>query len=64
MMWIGESLISYQRIIDPRESFARLGEVNAEAVREVATEVFRAESTAIAYIGSEVPEMALDGFLG
>jgi predicted Zn-dependent peptidase len=64
MMWIGESLISYQRIIDPRESFARLGEVNAEAVREVAAEVFRAESTAIAYIGSEVPEMALDGFLG
>lgn len=64
MMWIGESLISYQRIIDPKESFAKLGEVTAEAVREVASEVFRADSTAIAYIGSEVPEMALDGFLG
>jgi hypothetical protein len=30
----------------------------------VAEEAFRPEVTAIAYIGSEVPEMALDGFLG
>ncbi len=64
MMWIGESIISYQRIIDPRDSFARLSEVTPESVREVAAEVFRPEATAIAYIGSEVPELALDGFLG
>jgi len=56
--------MSYQRIIDPQDSFTRLSQVTAEEVREVAAEVFRPEATAIAYIGSEGPEMALDGFLG
>jgi predicted Zn-dependent peptidase len=64
MMWIGESLLSYQRIVDPGDSFGRLAKVTAEEVRMVAEEAFRPEVTAIAYIGSEVPEMALDGFLG
>ncbi len=64
MMWIGESLQAYQRIVEPAETFSRFGEVTVAEVREVAATVFRPEGTAIAYIGSEIPEMALDGFLG
>jgi predicted Zn-dependent peptidase len=63
MMWIGESLLSYQTIVEPAETFRRLGQVTAEEVREVAQNLFRPEGTAIAFIGSEIPELALNGFL-
>lgn len=63
MMWCGESLLSYNRIIEPIESFERLRFVTAADVRSLAQRVFHPSRTAIAYIGSEIPEFALDGFL-
>lgn len=64
MMWCAQSLLGYGKVIEPQESFERLRDVTPADVKRVAQHVFKPELTALAYIGAEVPELALDGFLG
>tara|TARA_R110002096_G_scaffold4501_14_gene21141 strand:+ start:298 stop:1578 length:1281 start_codon:yes stop_codon:yes gene_type:complete len=63
MMWCGESLLAYGRVIEPAESFAKLRGVTAGEVQELAKQTFRPSTTAIAYIGADVPDLALNAFL-
>ncbi len=63
MLWCGECLLAHQRIVEPAETVAALEAVRPEEVREAAQAVFHQDHAALAYIGSEIPEFALDGFL-
>ncbi|MEM1295700.1 MAG: insulinase family protein, partial [Verrucomicrobiota bacterium] len=63
MMWCGESVLAYNRIIEPAESFAKLQNVTAAEVQDLARKTFRSPTTAIAYIGADVPDLALNAFL-
>ncbi len=63
MMWCGESVLAYGRILEPTESFRELRKVSAEEVCDLAKQTFRLSGTAIAYIGSDVPDVALNSFL-
>lgn len=63
MVWCGENIMAFDRVVEPAEAFETLKKVTAEEVREVAEEIFHPKGAAVAYIGTEVPEAALDGFL-
>lgn len=63
MTWCGESLLNYNRVVEPIESFERLRNVSAQDVKSLADRVFHSSRTAVGYIGPEIPEFALDSFL-
>jgi len=63
MFWCGESMLAHGRVVEPIEAFERLQQVDAASVRRVAERVFSPSRTAIAYIGTESPELAFDAFL-
>ncbi|MEM7015089.1 MAG: pitrilysin family protein, partial [Verrucomicrobiota bacterium] len=63
MMWTAESLLFFNRIVEPIESFERLRSVKPSDIRSLAQRVFQASTSAVGYIGPEIPEFALDGFL-
>lgn len=52
MMWAGESLLSYRKVIDPAEVRAALAAVTPEAVRDAARECLTPENLAAAFVGS------------
>lgn len=60
MMWLGEQLLSYGKIILPSEIRQRLGEVTAAQIRAVARDFFRPERLNLALVsplksGSNLP---------
>lgn len=63
MFWCGESLLAHGRVVPPMEAFERLRKVDSASIRRAAERVFSPGRTAIAYIGSETPELAFDAFL-
>jgi len=63
MMWVGESLLAHHEILEPEDVFSELRHVTPDDVQRVAADVFRQDRSAIAYIGSEIPEFALGEFL-
>ena len=63
MMWCGESVVAYGKIIDPADSFEKLRGVTRVEIRELAERIFRPRGTALAYIGADVPDLALNAFL-
>ncbi|MFT5466868.1 MAG: putative Zn-dependent peptidase [Verrucomicrobiales bacterium] len=63
MTWCGESLLAHNRVVEPIEAFERLRNVTAADVKSLAQRVFHPSRTAVGYIGPEIPEFALDGFL-
>ena len=50
MMWLGEQLIGYGKIIAPREVKQRISEVTAGEIRAVARDFFRPERMNLALV--------------
>lgn len=59
MTWVGESIMAYDRLIDPADSQARLEAVSCEDVRQVADELFDPERLVVAAVGPEGIEQIL-----
>jgi predicted Zn-dependent peptidase len=53
MNWVGESFLSYGKIISPTEVKNRLTAVNAASVRAVARECFRPERLNLALVSPQ-----------
>ena len=52
MMWAGESLLSYERVIEPATVRAALSAVTPEAIRRAASECLTPQNLAAAFVGS------------
>ena len=50
MMWLGDQLIGYGKVVPPREIKRRLGEVTRSEVRRVARDFFRPERMSLAIV--------------
>ncbi len=50
MMWIGENLLAYEKIIPPSQVKKRLAAVTASEIRSVASEFFRPERLSLALV--------------
>jgi predicted Zn-dependent peptidase len=64
MMWAGESLLAYGRILNPTETEQRFAGVTREEIREVAAECFRLGHLCAALIGPGLHEAAAREWLG
>lgn len=63
MMWIGESILAYDRIVEPFEIQARLRAVTAVEVQEVAQLTFVPEKMALAVVGKGLQQAAVEGWV-
>ncbi|MEM9445560.1 MAG: pitrilysin family protein [Verrucomicrobiota bacterium] len=63
MMWMGESIIGREEILDPHEVIDEVNSVTAEAVRGVAQDLFQPGKTFVACIGPEVTQSILKKWL-
>ena len=61
MMWAGEGMIGYGKVLSPREVETRIAAVTPEEVRQVAAKFFRAENLALASVGPGVSKEMLAG---
>ena len=50
MMWIGEQLLGYGKIISPAETRQKLADVNASQIRAVAREIFQPQRMSLAVV--------------
>jgi predicted Zn-dependent peptidase len=60
MTWVGEQLLAYGKVISPKETKQRLGEVKPAEVRAVAREFFRPERMNLAVVS---PLKSPDGLM-
>jgi predicted Zn-dependent peptidase len=51
IMWMGESLIAYDKVVDPEEVQARFKEVTAEEIQEVANLCFAPQRMGLGIVG-------------
>src|SRR6185295_17346881 len=59
MMWLGEQLLGYGKIVPPTEIKQRLSEVTPAAVRSVARDFFRSERLNLALVSPLKPNVSL-----
>ena len=50
-MWMGESLIAYDKVVDPEEVQAKFKEVTAEQIQEVANLCFAPQRMGLGVVG-------------
>ena len=62
MTWVGESIMSYGRLINPVDSQARIEAVNCEDIYSVAQELFDPRRLVIAAVGPEGIEPILEAW--
>jgi predicted Zn-dependent peptidase len=60
MTWVGEQLLAYGKVISPKETKERLGEVKPAQVRAAAREFFRPERMNLAVVS---PLKSTDGLM-
>ena len=60
MTWVGEQLLAYGKVISPKETRQRLGEVRPAQVRAAAREFFRPERMNLAVVS---PLKSADGLM-
>ena len=63
MMWLGEQLIGYDKIISPDEIKQRIAEVKANQIRAVARDFFRPERLNLALVSPLKTDRGLAGLL-
>jgi predicted Zn-dependent peptidase len=63
MMWAGESLLSYGRVIDPADARKALTAVTTEAVANAARECFTHQNLAAAFVGKTKNPTAIEAIL-
>jgi predicted Zn-dependent peptidase len=63
MNWLGESLLSYDKIVTPAEAKARLATVTAAAVRATARDFFQPSRLNLALISPLKKSARLDSIL-
>jgi len=65
MMWLGESILAYGRVIDPNEVRQKLNAVTAEDIRELAGRVLHPQQIGVAIVGKNLaPEKIRQSLLG
>lgn len=64
MIWMGESLLGYRRILDPAEIERKLMAVTPEAIQEVARHCFDRQKTGLAIIGPVKDKMKIESWIG
>jgi len=63
MTWLGESWLSYGRLVDPLHIERRFAKVTAAEIREVAHALFRPERIALAVVGPGATEEVARGWI-
>ena len=63
MMWIGEHLLGYGEIHDPREIIHKVEAVTAEGVSREARELFRARDLNLAIVGPVEDRKSIESLL-
>lgn len=63
MMWIGESILAYDRIVEPFEIQARLRAVTATEVQEIAQLTLAPEKMALAVVGKGIQQASVESWL-
>ncbi len=63
MMWAGESILGYKRVLDPAEVREAFLKVDAESIRQLAAETFQSQNAGIAVVGPSDKEIALRPWL-
>ena len=64
MTWVGEQLLAYGKVITPKETKERLGEVKPAQVRAAAREFFRPERMSLAVVSPLKSPDGLTALLG
>lgn len=63
MMWLGEQLLAYRRVIPPEQVKRRVTEVTAAQVRQCARDFFRTERLSLAVVGPLPSDRGLPALL-
>ena len=64
MIWMGESLLGYRKVLDPAEIEMKMMKVTPEAVREVACHCFDRKKMGMAVIGPIKDKKKLESWIG